>query len=105
VWAKDPAIGNTFLNALTETLATKSAFRRSLCDRSCLIRPFHHRMPVIPVPADYDLWLDVRIHDVGRILPLLKRYPPEWVMAYALSPLIKCPANASPACQSPTGDT
>jgi putative SOS response-associated peptidase YedK len=27
-----------------------------------LIRPFHHRMAVIPLPADYDLWLDVRIH-------------------------------------------
>ena len=39
-------------------------------------------MPVIPVSADYDLWVDVRIQDLGRILPLVKRNPPEWVMAY-----------------------
>ncbi|HYL81325.1 MAG TPA: SOS response-associated peptidase, partial [Candidatus Acidoferrum sp.] len=41
-----------------------------------LIRRFHHRMPVILPPADYNLWLDVQQRDVSHILRLLKPYPP-----------------------------
>jgi putative SOS response-associated peptidase YedK len=66
-----------------------------------LIQRFHHRMPVILSPADYDLWLDVERHDVDRILPLLKPYPSEAMTAYPVRPLVNNPANDSTACQSP----
>lgn len=68
-----------------------------------LIRRFHHRMPVILSPRDYDLWLDVRVRDVDRLLPLLTPYPPGEMTAYPVSPLFNNPANDSPACQSPGG--
>ncbi len=41
-----------------------------------VIRRSHRRMPVILVPSDYDLWLDVQIRDVDRLLPLLAPSPP-----------------------------
>ena len=68
-----------------------------------LIRRFHHRMPVILLQEDYDVWLDVERHDVNRILPLLKPYPPEAMTAYPVSPLVNSPSNDSTACQSPAG--
>jgi putative SOS response-associated peptidase YedK len=71
---------------------------------NALIQRFHHRMPVILSPADYDLWLDVRIREVDRLLPLLTPYPPEEMTAYPVSPLVNSPANDSPACQSPMPD-
>ena len=70
-----------------------------------LIRRFHHRMPVILSPADYDLWLDMEIRDVERLLPLLAPYPPEAMTAYPVSPLVNNPANDSPACQASVGDS
>src|SRR5690349_2241399 len=36
-WADDPAIGNKMLNARSETLATKPAFREAFKQRRCLI--------------------------------------------------------------------
>jgi len=66
-----------------------------------LIRRFHHRMPVILAPQAYDLWLDVGIREVDRLLPLLVPYPPDEMIAYPVSPLVNNPANDSPACQAP----
>jgi len=36
-WAKDPAIGNTIINARAETLAEKPAFKRLIGKRRCLV--------------------------------------------------------------------
>jgi putative SOS response-associated peptidase YedK len=66
-----------------------------------LVRRFHHRMPVILAPQAYDLWLDVGIREVDRLLPLLVSYPPDEMIAYPVSPLVNNPANDSPACQTP----
>jgi putative SOS response-associated peptidase YedK len=68
---------------------------------NALIRPFHHRMPVILAPADHDTWLDPEIRDPARLLPLLAPYPPEGMVAYPVSPLVNNPANDSPACPMP----
>ena len=68
-----------------------------------LIRSFHHRMPVILAPADYDLWLDVRVRDVDRLLPLLAPYPPDEMTANPVNPLVNNPANDSPTCQAAAG--
>jgi len=66
-----------------------------------LIGHFHHRMPVILAPQDYDLWLDVRIRDADRLLPLLVPCPPEALVVYPVRPLVNNPANDSPDCQAP----
>jgi putative SOS response-associated peptidase YedK len=68
-----------------------------------LIRRFHHRMPVILAPRDYDVWLDASVHDVNRLTPLLTAYPAEEMTAYPVSLLVNNPANDTPACQSRTG--
>jgi putative SOS response-associated peptidase YedK len=68
---------------------------------NALIRRFHHRMPVILAPQDYDLWLDGQVRDASRLLPLLVPCPPEEMTAYPVSPLVNNPANDSPACQAP----
>jgi putative SOS response-associated peptidase YedK len=36
-WADDPAIGNRMINARSETVAEKAAFRKPLAERRCLI--------------------------------------------------------------------
>lgn len=36
-WAKDPSIGNRMINARAETVAEKSAFKRSLATKRCII--------------------------------------------------------------------
>ena len=58
-------------------------------------------MAVILPPTAYDLWLDLRIHKVDRLLPLLAPYPPEEMPAHPVSLLVNKPATDSPACQSP----
>lgn len=68
-----------------------------------VIRRFHHRMPVILSPEDYDLWLDVKRYDVSRILSLLKPYPSETMTAFPVSSIVNSPSNDSTACQSPAG--
>jgi len=70
---------------------------------NALIQRFHHRMPVILASRDHELWLDVRIRDVDRLLPLLAPYPPDEMTAYPVNPLVNNPVNDTPACQSPAG--
>ncbi len=48
-WTDPEGMGVEFCTIITST-------------SSELIRPFYHRMPVILLPADYDLWLNVWIH-------------------------------------------
>jgi putative SOS response-associated peptidase YedK len=36
-WADDPSIGNRMINARTDTVATKPAFRKAFRQRRCLI--------------------------------------------------------------------
>ena len=68
-----------------------------------IIIKFHHRMPVIVSPGDYDRWLDPRIHDVELLLPLLVPYPATEMIAYPVSLLVNNPANDTPACRAPAG--
>ena len=68
-----------------------------------IIGRFHHRMPVVLPPSDYDHWLDPQIHDVERLLPLLAPYPGTEMIAYPVLPIVNNPANDFPACLSPVG--
>lgn len=66
-----------------------------------LIGAFHHRMPVILAPQDYDLWLDPTIQEIERLQPLLRSYPSDEMTAYPVSTRVNNPAHDSPDCRHP----
>lgn len=66
-----------------------------------LIRPFHHRMPVILDPRDYDRWLDPHTQKPEEVQPLLRPLPPEAMRAYPVSDRVNNPSNDSPECIEP----
>ncbi len=66
-----------------------------------LIRPLHVRMPVISLPADYELWLDPSVHEPEHLQPLLRPYPSDETVAYPVSARVNNPANDTPECIEP----
>ncbi len=40
-----------------------------------LIATFHHRMPVVLDPQDYDRWLDPGLQEAERLQPFLRPFP------------------------------
>jgi len=67
-------------------------------DANELMRPIHERMPVIVPPDQYDLWLDPRCQDTGKLAKLLRPYPSKDLLAYRVSALINNPKNDVPQC-------
>lgn len=47
-----------------------------------VMRPIHHRMPVILHPQDYNLWLDPQVQKSNLLQPLLQPYSGEEMEAY-----------------------
>lgn len=70
---------------------------------NALMQQVHHRMPVILSPGDYDLWLDPAVQDRERLLPLLRPFPAERMLAVPVSTLVNSPRNDLPECQEPVG--
>lgn len=68
-----------------------------------LIAPIHQRMPVILRPEAESLWLDRRVDDPARLLPLLAPYPADLMQAWEVSALVNNPRNDTPACSAPLG--
>jgi len=66
-----------------------------------LIKPIHHRMPVIIPQQEEERWLDPSPGDTKALLPLLQPYPSEAMKAYRVSPLVNAPRNNSAACVKP----
>ncbi len=66
-----------------------------------LIRPLHVRMPVILSPSAYGAWLDPGIQDAERLQALLRPFPPEDMLLYAVGPGVNDPANDAPDCILP----
>lgn len=159
-WAKDPAIGNRMINARSESVAEKPAYRTALRRRRCLVaadgfyewqpggrrkqpyfihmkddRPFgfaglwetwegpensyiesctiittdanalmapiHDRMPVIVDPKDYGLWLDTSVQDPAPLLPLLRPFQGDLLVAEPIGTRVNSPANDDAACIAP----
>lgn len=69
-----------------------------------LMRLFHERMPVILTENDYDLWLDPQVQDPKLLLPLLRPYPAEAMVAYPVSTHVNNPRYEDPACRAPIGE-
>jgi len=66
-----------------------------------LIDAFHHRMPVILNPTNYDLWLDPGVQEAGQLQALLQPYPSENMVAYPVRTMVNNPANDEPGCTEP----
>jgi len=63
-----------------------------------IVEPVHHRMPVILMPEDYDLWLNGSLKCVTDVKQLLKPFPSEQMIAYHVSAFVNSPNNNSPKC-------
>ena len=60
-----------------------------------LMKPIHHRMPVILDPNDYARWLDPQASGVHE---LLRPYPADAMTAAPVSTRVNNPRNESPRC-------
>lgn len=69
-------------------------------DANELMRPIHHRMPVLLHPEEEELWLSDASAD-DHLLSLLNPYPSEEMKAYPVSPLVNSPAHDSPEVLEP----
>jgi len=68
---------------------------------SALVRPVHHRMPVIIERRHEALWLDPRFRDSETLLPLLRAYDSSLMHGYRVSDVVNDPKNDSPDCLKP----
>lgn len=66
-----------------------------------LMRPLHDRMPVILDRENFDLWLDPKMEDAGKLQPLLVPYAAEGFEAFPVSKSVNSPANDFAGCVAP----
>lgn len=65
-------------------------------DANPVVRPVHHRMPVILRPDAYDLWLDPDVSDRDTLESVLGPYDPEAMTAWPVSREVNKPQNDHP---------
>ena len=70
-----------------------------------LMKPIHHRMPVILPEKAEDLWLDPKIDNIPTLRSLLRPYPEDEMEAYEVSTFVNSPRNNTPQCIAPVGET
>lgn len=58
-----------------------------------LMAPLHDRMPVILHAEDEDRWLDPDATEPEQLLPLLRPYPANAMVAYPVAPAVNSPRN------------
>ena len=66
-----------------------------------LLRPIHHRMPVILSEEVEDLWLDTALDDPQTLTQLLEPYPDDALEAYEVSALVNSASNDRPEVATP----
>ena len=60
------------------------------------LKPIHNRMPVILEEEFEEDWLDVKTHDFDSLKQMLKPYPDDKMIAYAVSTEVNNPSNDNP---------
>lgn len=60
------------------------------------LKPIHNRMPVILEQEFEEDWLDVKTHDFDSLKQMLKPYPDDNMIAYAVSYEVNNPSNDNP---------
>ena len=68
---------------------------------NAVMKPIHHRMPVILQECDYDTWLNPCIQDPTVLSSLLQPYPPEEMEAFPVSSIVNNPKTDQPDCIVP----
>jgi putative SOS response-associated peptidase YedK len=68
-----------------------------------LMRPIHHRMPVMLTPEQFDPWLDPEVTSPEQLAPLLRAPPAAAMSAVALNPRVNSIRHDDPACLVPAG--
>jgi putative SOS response-associated peptidase YedK len=67
-------------------------------DANELTQPIHDRMPAILSAESYGLWLDPRQRDQQVLLPLLRPFEPDSMVADPVSLRVNNPRNNDPGC-------
>ena len=68
---------------------------------NAVMKPIHHRMPVILASKDFADWLNPSLQAVERVNGLLRPFPSEEMEAYPVSQLVNNPRNDRPECVIP----
>lgn len=66
-----------------------------------VLKPIHHRMPVILVEEAEDIWLDTALDDRDALTQLLEPYPDDALEAYEVSRLVNSASNDVPEVTEP----
>jgi putative SOS response-associated peptidase YedK len=68
-----------------------------------ILKPIHHRMPVILDPKDFDLWLDPSVQTLEKLRPLFQPPPAEDMEAVPVSLYVNDPGHDGPQCIASLG--
>lgn len=68
---------------------------------NALVKPLHHRMPLIVTREHYPLWLNPGAQSVKDVAPLFVPYPAEAMKVSAVSRRVNSVAHDDPACLLP----
>ena len=71
------------------------------CEPNDLMRPIHHRMPVLLDAAACERWLDPATTDLGRLAPLLQPAPAATMTAVPVSTYVSNARHEGPECLAP----
>jgi putative SOS response-associated peptidase YedK len=66
-----------------------------------LMRPIHHRMPVMLTPEQFDPWLDPRVTGPAQLAPLLRPAAAATMTALAVDTFVSNVRHEGPACLAP----
>lgn len=66
-----------------------------------LMRPIHHRIPVMLTDATFDAWLDPNVTDPAQLTPLLRSQPADAMTKFAVSTYVSNVRHEGPACLAP----
>ncbi len=66
-----------------------------------LLKPIHHRMPVILSEEVEDLWLDTALDDSQTLTQFLQPYPDDALEAFEVSALVNSASNDRPEVATP----
>lgn len=69
-----------------------------------LMKPIHHRMPVILGSANHAAWLDQDLKDKDTLRDMLRAYPAPEMEAYQVSRVVNRPSNDTPECIRPVAN-
>jgi putative SOS response-associated peptidase YedK len=112
-WADDPGVGSRMINARSETVDTRPAFREAFRTRRCLIpvdgfyewrkgvgsepsRPFHFHLPdggVMALAGLWERWTDSAGGRVGTFTILTRATPPRFSGIHHRMPVIVPPGS------------